>query len=373
MRVSAPFAALFFLSAGAFARADSPVAALKSGDTISSCVEPDRDSAHAFKPHCRETIVRSNAKSEMSYNALGLRDKDYPDHPKPGWKRILFVGASRMAGPGLQESDTPPRRLEKYFGGAKNKIEVINAGVEGYSPVLEATRIHAWLEAYHPTHVVIDVDFEPSISMDSMYSPYQEEGKDGQPHVSLRVFGWMKPVAMLLGIDTSKYAGQRKVITWQSAGDRMLRAVRCRVTSYSREALTMCMARPTIEALAFMRKAAVATGAKVIFIFPPGTFTNGEKVSPAFDAEAFETFDRFTPLLTLNSSPIVSAYKKRNVPVQFLIPVRGDDLTLPNDYHFNQQGADLFARGAMLRLQGFVDAVQGGQVPEPVAGPERGE
>lgn len=134
------------------ARADKFDASNKNATT--ACVQPDPDLAFKRTPGCSGEVTRAGARVMMRYNALGLRDKDYPKAPPPGTERVLVVGGSLMTAPGLEEKDTPPRALERALRRRGLPVEVINASGEGYTGWQNAVRLKEFLAAYSPRIVV---------------------------------------------------------------------------------------------------------------------------------------------------------------------------------------------------------------------------
>ena len=61
-------------------------------------------------------------------NSLGLRGREVSVTPDPEIYRILFIGASRAFGFGVNEQQHVPHLLENYLDG----VEVLNGGVSGY-------------------------------------------------------------------------------------------------------------------------------------------------------------------------------------------------------------------------------------------------
>ena len=71
-------------------------------------------------------------------NTQGLRDREYPPGKPAGVFRILMLGDSFTEGGGLRLEETAPKRLEALLGarGCPRPVEVVNAGVASYSPIL---------------------------------------------------------------------------------------------------------------------------------------------------------------------------------------------------------------------------------------------
>lgn len=82
--------------------------------------------------------------SHPDVSSQGLRDREYVI-PKPvGSLRILVLGDSVTFGTGVSRSETFPKRLERKLRNAGRQVEVINAGVNGYTAYNE---VHYYLSA----------------------------------------------------------------------------------------------------------------------------------------------------------------------------------------------------------------------------------
>jgi lysophospholipase L1-like esterase len=68
----------------------------------------------------------------VSINAHGLRDREVGP-PEPGTFRILVLGDSVTFGHGVAIDDTYVRQLEQRLAGREPRIEVLNAGLPGWS------------------------------------------------------------------------------------------------------------------------------------------------------------------------------------------------------------------------------------------------
>ncbi len=112
-------------------------------------------------------------------NALGLRDRDVV--PKaPGAIRVLVLGDSFTEGGGLAEADTVPRRLEGALQRACPGLEVINAGVASYSPILEYLMLRKIGTTIVPDLVVLNFDMT-DVHDDLIRTALAELDSDGLP------------------------------------------------------------------------------------------------------------------------------------------------------------------------------------------------
>jgi lysophospholipase L1-like esterase len=98
----------------------------------------------------------------VEINSKGLRDREIPYEKPPGTFRILALGDSWTFGFRMNEPDAYPRQLERLLAerararADARRIEVINAGVIGYSTDQEAAylRVEGW--KYQPDLVLVN-------------------------------------------------------------------------------------------------------------------------------------------------------------------------------------------------------------------------
>lgn len=95
------------------------------------------------------------------HNSFGLRSPEISLDKKEGAYRILYLGDSFVQGYGVEEGKSFPRLVEKelnkkYQG--KPNIEVINAGVPNYSPLLEYLYLKNYGLKFDPDLVILEFD-----------------------------------------------------------------------------------------------------------------------------------------------------------------------------------------------------------------------
>jgi hypothetical protein len=130
-------------------------ASLPSGPPIRfACARFDPVLIYGRIPGCSGWGERGGRRVRMAYNALGLRDRDYPaGHPR-GTRRVLLLGGSMIAGSGLEETEAPPRAFERSLLRRGLRAEVINGAGEGATTLQNAARLRGALKAYKPDAVV---------------------------------------------------------------------------------------------------------------------------------------------------------------------------------------------------------------------------
>ncbi|HIF00247.1 MAG TPA: SGNH/GDSL hydrolase family protein [Planctomycetes bacterium] len=103
--------------------------------------------------------TESSGPANFSTNSLGLRGEE-PAMPKPvGLYRVLILGDETVLGPDLPEKHTLAARLQEFLTGTTaKKVEVLNAGVPGYSPLLSLLQYGNELFKLQPDLIVLHFD-----------------------------------------------------------------------------------------------------------------------------------------------------------------------------------------------------------------------
>ena len=111
---------------------------------------------HRLKPNLRTRV----GGVEFNTNSLGLRDREVT-RPKPASVfRVLMLGDSFTEGAGLPIETTVAKRVEAAVNGhgCRTTVEVLNAGVASYSPILEYLQLKHVGLALQPDLVVLNFD-----------------------------------------------------------------------------------------------------------------------------------------------------------------------------------------------------------------------
>jgi lysophospholipase L1-like esterase len=114
---------------------------------------------HRLKPGARTEYSTAEFTSRISINAQGVRDDRDFGPKRPGQTRVVVLGDSLVTSVQVSSGETFMARLERELSAAdpSRDWQVINAGVQGYSPV------HEWLfyryiaDALEPDIVLIVV------------------------------------------------------------------------------------------------------------------------------------------------------------------------------------------------------------------------
>lgn len=93
-------------------------------------------------------------------NSLGLRDEEIPDAAPTGEFRILCLGDSTVMGFGVEAEETLANRLEESLRDhAAQRVQVINAGVIGYSSCQCLLYLREQGLALRPNVVIVETNF----------------------------------------------------------------------------------------------------------------------------------------------------------------------------------------------------------------------
>lgn len=320
--------------------------ALKPTDGMAKCVASDRKSLHIFKPGCKEALVRAGRKYQVEYNSKGLRDKEYTQKPKNGWQRIFMGGASLFTGPGLDEKDTPPRRYEAHLRKNLNKVEVINGGVEGYGALNSAVRMEEWLDAYSPTHLFYMINFSSSANVDIMNSilvRWQGE----KPLAMSNVMPMLKKYPSLKKVfPTRNFRDFSRVYTLNLVGYRIVHFWRCYLRHLNEVETAKCLFAPTFQALSYMKSLADERGIKFLFLVNKDPANSFLRANPSINRAMADKMERLVPRVTISASAIRAALDDLGIPYAAMDRVQGPGVTLDDDYHWSEKGAEIFARQA---------------------------
>jgi lysophospholipase L1-like esterase len=102
---------------------------------------------------------------EVSFNSVGMRDREHTVDKPPGVYRILLLGDSFMEALQVPFAASFPSLLERYLGQQTGKrIEVINAGVSGWGTDDELRYLTNYGLQYQPDLVVVVMTLHNDIS-----------------------------------------------------------------------------------------------------------------------------------------------------------------------------------------------------------------
>lgn len=110
----------------------------------------------ALTPGFRGSMRTAEFEYGVAVNELGMRDG--PAVPKPaGVRRVLMLGDSFVFGVGVELEDSLPKALARRLAAAAPEapVEVLNAGVPGYSPFQELHALERLAPIIEPDLVVL--------------------------------------------------------------------------------------------------------------------------------------------------------------------------------------------------------------------------
>jgi lysophospholipase L1-like esterase len=89
--------------------------------------------SHRIRPNWETFQVADEYSVRVTTNALGLRGAAATARKAPDVYRILVIGDSFVFGYGVEDWETFPARLQTELEGQGHRVEVLNAGVPGWS------------------------------------------------------------------------------------------------------------------------------------------------------------------------------------------------------------------------------------------------
>lgn len=122
-------------------------------------LEEDPVYHHRLKPHATFHQTSPDFQSVATTNNLGLRGPaDYGPKP-PGVRRLLMLGDSFTFGVGVNDDQTFCALLQRMFDQRGARVEVINAGLGSYAPILDYLSLRDLWLPLEPDGVILWFDF----------------------------------------------------------------------------------------------------------------------------------------------------------------------------------------------------------------------
>jgi GDSL-like Lipase/Acylhydrolase family len=120
---------------------------------------PDPVVHHRLWPETTTRLQSEDFLATLQVNRYGLRGKE-PEIPKPkGTYRLLMLGDSFTMGEGVSDAQPFPAILERSLASRLPlRLEVLNAGVDSYSPILSYLDLRENLLRLEPDAVVLSLD-----------------------------------------------------------------------------------------------------------------------------------------------------------------------------------------------------------------------
>jgi len=145
------------------------------GEKRGTCLVKDEVLHHKFLANCEGVIKNQDFEVRIKTNSLGLREREIGGKER-GIYRVLILGDSFAMGWGVEREDRfseiAASLLKEERGGEKDRVEVINAGVNSYSTVLELEYLRYKGIQFDPDLVMVMVDFS-DLHDDYFYGGWQ--------------------------------------------------------------------------------------------------------------------------------------------------------------------------------------------------------
>lgn len=149
---------------------------------------------HVLKPLVKRLVLNPDTGAEVVFrtSSLGLRGTEVSLVRQPESLRILLLGDETVLGAVVPETETVAAQLQLLLQGqTRQKVEVINAGVPGYCPLLCQLQFQHLLSGLRPDLVLLHVDMT-DIADDYHYRRHTQMSDDGPlacPHPILSAAG----------------------------------------------------------------------------------------------------------------------------------------------------------------------------------------
>jgi lysophospholipase L1-like esterase len=152
---------------------------------LSPPLAPDEYRHHKLVPNTYSEFSQQDFHYVQRVNNLGLRGLDRPLKKPPGVYRILMLGDSFTMGKGVNDDQTFSALLEmglnrQLAGCTARKLEVLNGGVDSYSPILSYIQLSRDLYPLEPDLVVLNLDVSDLVQ-EAIYRGLARYDGNGQP------------------------------------------------------------------------------------------------------------------------------------------------------------------------------------------------
>lgn len=142
---------------------------------------PDKVLHHKLAPDVTIRMIVPDYNVTMKTNSLGLRAKNISEKKDNSVYRIVMLGDSFTMGEGVNYEDTFSNLIETYLNkSSKRKYDVIDCGVESYSPVLEYLQLKEDIGILKPDMVIMNFDMSDVLN-EYLYRKEGTFGKDSEP------------------------------------------------------------------------------------------------------------------------------------------------------------------------------------------------
>ncbi len=152
---------------------------------LSPPLAPDEYRHHKLVPNSYSQLQQRDFSYVQRVNNFGLRGPDVAAGKPPDTYRILMLGDSFTMGKGVEDNETFSallqeslnRRLEACDGGTS--LEILNAGVDGYAPILSFIQLTRELHVLEPDMVVLNLDMNDLVG-EAVFRRQAVHGENGE-------------------------------------------------------------------------------------------------------------------------------------------------------------------------------------------------
>jgi hypothetical protein len=164
---------------------------------LSPKIIPDQYRHHKLATNSRWKIQTKEYRYVETVNHLGLRGRDIQLDFAHHNFRILMLGDSFTMGKGVADDKTFSAILETSLRQKNKNVEVLNGGVDSYSPILSYFQLTVDLKDLHPDLVVLNLDMSDLVQ-EAVYRKnaiYNAQGEilriEGRRRLTLRIKHWI--------------------------------------------------------------------------------------------------------------------------------------------------------------------------------------
>lgn len=326
---------------------------------------------HELKP--LQNVSRKNdddRKILIRTNSRGFRGPD-PEIPKPSnVYRILCLGDERILGPHVEESETFSARMEALLQhwtkkcGSDRRIEVINAGVPDYCPLLSLLQYEHSLASMQPDLVVLNFDMS-DIADDYRFRRHVTFDNHGQPlccihpGLEIRKLSGNQLVNEVLLIP--RWGRQTLIECWTSRLFSMpqtnISSATCKYLWLEDQAPDWTIhIRQALEPVEQLHRQCLANGAELVVLMAPAPFQVSDQACN--DPKIREQVGVAPRKIFRSEHPFELVYnfcKENKIPLcdatpPFLNQEEGDQFFLRHAIEFSPEGNSLLARTASVYL-----------------------
>lgn len=142
-------------------------------EPLSPPLVPDAYRHHRLVPNSRAEFRQQDFAYVQRVNSLGLRGVEISRAKPPGTYRIVMLGDSFTMGKGVRDEETFSVLLQqslqqKLAPCPERRIEVLNAGVDSYAPVLSLIQLQREIAPLGPDLVILNLDVS-DLTQESAY------------------------------------------------------------------------------------------------------------------------------------------------------------------------------------------------------------